>query len=290
MMGGVILESIRVTKDAKVVLIITFIAYLLSFAAFIPFKNEEYYSFSSHFEVWPFVFLFLFLIGGLTTWGNKTMTKLTEGITLIQSISILYYILTFEEIVNQHWIIKIIILLFIITTIFPLYHAFSYQTLSRRNRLLLSIYSSVIMLIFAIDNCSKVLSGNILDNTLNLNEQIINALNYFLLGISSIYLLQNFLMIINYFGAFNLIFPDSPSKKKYKEEFLQLNEEHISRYSDEQVNILHSIYCLLFTVMIFATNYFFELVAPVTAIWIVFFTFPLLIKLIRHLENKKKAA
>jgi len=281
LLAGLLFESIRITRNVKIVAIITMVSYILSFASFIPFKNENNYIYQNHFEIWPYVFLFLFIIGGLVTWGNKTVTGLTEGITLIQSMAIIYYILTFENIFQIHLAFQIIILIFLLTSLLPFYHAFTNKNLSVSNRLMLSIYSSVIMLIFAIDNSIKVLSGVIANEGFN-SFRILNAINYFLLGISVIYFIQNFLMLINYF---------LPEKGGYRgkahlEKISLLNEKHIARYSDSQVKIIHSVFCVIISGLLFSINYVYKFVAPLTAIWCVFLLVPMLIHLIQG--NKKR--
>ncbi len=282
--AGLFFESIRVTKDWKLILAISITAYVLSFCSFIPKDDEATYFFASHFETWPYVFLLIYMIGSLAFWGNKTIAQLTEGITLLQSVAIIYYIVEIDELFNLHLIFKIIILLFILCSIFPIYNAFSYNKLTPGNRFYLSIYSSVIMLIFAIDNTYRVFLGKHFDEVNNINEELLIAINYFLLGISSIYFLQNILLLLRFFPGKNEFF-----NKAYFNSIGILRKDHIKRYSEEQVNILHSLLCILFAGSLFTINYYFQIVPKITAIWIVFFTFPLLIKLIRHLENKKAA-
>lgn len=283
--AGLLFESIRVTKDWKLIIAISITSYVLSFCAFIPGDDEATYHCASHFEIWPYIFLLIYMIGSLAFWGNKAIAQLTEGITLLQSIAIIYYIIEIDGLMTLPLIIKIIIILFILLAIFPIYNAFSYKELTPWKRFYLSIYSSIIMLIFAIDNTYRVFFGKHFDEVNNINEELLIAINYFLLGISSIYFLQNLMLLFRFFPGKNEFF-----NKAYFNSIDILRKEHIDRYSVDQVNIFHSLLCIVFAGSLFTINYYYQFVPKITSIWIVFFTFPLFIKLIISLENKKKAA
>ena len=64
---------------------------------------------------------------------------------------------------------------------------------------------------------------------------------------------------------------------KYFRDLKELKSDHIKRYSDRQVSILHSFFCVLFTGTIFGLNYHYQILPRHIAIWIVFVTFPFIL-------------
>ena len=111
------------------------------------------------------------------------------------------------------------------------------------------------------------------------------ALQYFLLGVSSIYMTQNFLMLIGFLPDKHNFF-----NKEYFKEIRALKNDHIDRYSQTQIRSLYSAFCLIFASSIFYFNYAFQLLPRHTIIWIVFVTFPILINLYEYFTIKKTDA
>ena len=73
--------------------------------------------------------------------------------------------------------------------------------------------------------------------------------------------------------------------------FCQVKEntkEHIERFSDEQVNILQSLFCIVFTGVLYWINHKFQILPRHTMIWLTFLSFPLIVNLATVFKRKKK--
>ena len=128
------------------------------------------------------------------------------------------------------------------------------------------------MIIFSVDNGYRVFQYEQLENLTNVSEVFYVSLQYFLLGVSTIYFVQNVLLVGAYFPGKGEFF-----NKLYFDKLPETNEKHIERYSKEQVSKLNSSYCILFAALIFGLNYYFDWASRNVAIWLVFVSFPLIL-------------
>lgn len=269
--AGILFESFRITRSLKIVFDQFVVSYLLSFICFLPGKREKVYDFESHIEMWPYAFLFIFLLLGAVFYKEKITAQLTEGITLLQSLSIFYWIIDYEFTYTQHWFVKIMLLVALLFSCFSIIHALSYIKLSRKARLYLSIWSSIIMMVFAIDNIISVYRNEDIESTIYISDALYIALQYFLLGISAIYITQNYLLLTAFF----------PNKHEpYKETLAEAKTDHINRFSENQVYIGHSILCIGYALVIYIFNYKFQVLPRHTMIWLVFFSFPFILRFV----------
>ena len=222
---GIIYENRRLSTDWKTILIKVTISLVLSIFAFLPGKREHNYSFEKHIEMWPYFFILFFVIASVIYHDKKIIPKLTEGITLLQSISIIYWIIDIGFLNFKNVFVYILIVIGLIFCVVSFIHAFSYFKLTRSSRLFLSIWSSIIMIIFAIDHIYRVYNFDYFVDYKILNDGL-NILQYFLLGVSLIYIFQNAFMLLTYF-------PDKRSfyGKSQMKEIRKMNETHIKRYS-----------------------------------------------------------
>lgn len=186
---GIIYEHRRLSTAWQIIALKILGALILSFFAFLPGKNESNYDFENHIENWPFYFLVIFVIISVLIHDKKVVTKLTEGITLIQSISIIYWIFDHNIFDNLNLFTLIILILSFLISIYSLVHAFTYTPLSRNHRLYLSIWSSIIMIVFAVENIFNVFSNDNIENVDATNAMIITV-QYFMLGVSSMYIVK----------------------------------------------------------------------------------------------------
>lgn len=194
---GIIFENKRLSTDWKTIALKILGALLLSIFAFLPGKKEQNYSFENHIEMWPYWFIFFFVLISMFYHEKKIVSKLTEGITLLQSISIIYWILDIGFLNFKNIFTYIIIGIGLIFCIISFIHAFSYIKLTRNARLFLSIWSSIIMIIFAYDYIYRVYNFDYFVDYKILNDGL-NILQYFLLGVSLIYIFQNAYMLLVY--------------------------------------------------------------------------------------------
>ncbi len=272
---GVLFESFRITDNWKTVIYIFIGSLLLSLFCFLPYKYESNYLFENHLGNWPYYFLFFFAFGSSIWHSERTKVKLTEGLTLIQTISIIYWLLDYGIYNIDSWFTKISIAVIIIFSFLSIFHSLSYYVLSRTTRLTLSIWSSIIMLLFAIDNIYRVFQYEDIENSKYFSQSFYVGLQYFVLGVSSIYIIQNMIMLMGFLPGKHTFF-----NPQYFKELRELKKEHIERYSDEQVNVFHSIVCILLTGTFYYINYKYQYFPRHTSIWIGFILFPFLLKIV----------
>ena len=130
------------------------------------------------------------------------------------------------------------------------------------------------MLLFAIDNIYRVFNYGDIENSKYFSQSFYIGIQYFLLGVSSIYIIQNTIMLFGFLPGKQTFF-----NSQYFKELRELKKEHIERYSDKQVNVFHSIICILLTGTFYFLNYKFQYFPRHTSIWIGFILFPFLLKL-----------
>ncbi len=279
---GLLFESFRISTDWRTVVYVFISAFVLSFIAFLPKKQEYNYNFDNHMDVWPYYFLFLFVTVSAISYSEKIITRLTEGVTLIQSLSIIYWVLDYDFWNIDSTFIKILIIIVLIFSAFAVFNALTNFVLSRTTRFILSIWSSIIMLVFAIDYIYRVYQNQEIETTGYLSHAAYIGLQFFLLGVSSIYIVQNIIMLIGFLPSKNAFF-----NSRYINEFRELREEHIGRYSEQQVHVEHSIVCIVFVSAIYWINYKNNYLPRHLVVWLAFVLFPILIWLI-SIRRKQK--
>lgn len=281
LIAGAFFETKRLTAKWWIVTSTALISFFLSFFAFIPGKREHDYNFENHIEIWPYYFLFFFLVITIFFAKDKVIPKLTEGITLLQSIAIIYWVLDFGLITTENLFLIILMCFGLLFSVFSVFHAFTHTELTRTNRLTLSIWSTIIFVLLATENIIRVFQNEQIENTENITGRFYIGLQYLLLGISSVYIVQNYFMLIGFLPGKGTFF-----NKQYFKELKELKSEHIKRYSVEQIDILHSLFCIVFTGGIFYLNFYCQIVPKHIAIWIVFVTFPIVLYIYEYLTNK----
>ena len=253
---GLIFEFIRISGKWSLVLWTAIGSYAFSFVAFFPGKNEKEYVFENHLENWPYVFLGAFIIVAMYSQYAKLTQKLNEGITLLLTIAINYWIIA-----NDYWttgstFVKLFIIANALLSLLTLFNAFTYGKLSKGMRLTLSLWSSIITLILSIDNFLKLFRYRNIENLTNLSEAVFVFFQFFLLGVSSIYIAQNATMILDYMPH-----------KGYRDKIRKANEVHLSRFSKEQIIISDLVLAIIFSLIGFTANYFFQFFPTNFMIW-----------------------
>lgn len=282
LIAGAVFEAKRITEKWWIVLSTTLISFFFSFLAFLPGKREHNYNFENHIEIWPYYFLFFFLIFTISFNKDKVIPKLTEGITLIQSIAIIYWVIDFGLIISDSRFLIILISLGLLFSVFSIFHAFTQTDLTRTSRLTLSIWSTIIFVLLATENIIRIFHNEQIENTEDITSGFYISLQYFLLGISSVYIAQNYFMLIGFLPGKGTFF-----NQQYFKELKELKSEHIKRYSMEQINVLYSMFCIVFTSGIFYLNFHYKVVPKHIAIWIVFVVFPFGIYIYEYLTKRK---
>jgi hypothetical protein len=205
--------------------------------------------------------------------------KLTEGITLLLSLSLVYWAVDYGFTNYNNWFAVTLLTIAFIFSAFSILNALTNIQLTRNIRLTLSIWSTVIMFAFAIDNIIRVFSNQDIESSQYLSQGLYIALQYFLLGVSAVFIMQNFLLLTEFL----------PSKGgNYKADLKENIKTHIDRFSDNQVSIRLSLFCILYAVTIFGLNYEYHVLPRHTMIWLVFLTFPLILQVGNLINRENK--
>lgn len=270
---GVIFEGKRLSEKWSTVFSSILGALIFSLLAFLPGKREHSYNIENHIEIFPYYFIISLALISIIFHSDKIIPKLSEGITLLQSMAVIYWVVDYGLIDTKSILLKSIMIIGLLFSLYSLFHAFTHAILSRTSRLTLSVWSSLIMMLFAADNIYRVFQNEQIENTADITHGLYIGLQFFLLGVSSIYIIQNFILVIGFLPGKGTFF-----NRQYYLDLKELKSDHIKRYSDRQVSILHSFFCVLFTGMIFFLNYKYQIVPKHLAIWAVFVVFPYILK------------
>ena len=278
LLAGLFFEYRRISDNWAKLFATSLFAFILSFFAFLPGEHERNYFLDDHIELWPYTFCFFFIVFAIAFSGKKIIPNLAVGITLLQSIAIIYWIIDVPPVTfNLIIILKLIGLFF---AAYSIYFGFSYDKISRFNRLYLSTWSSIIMLVFAVDNIYELYQNAPIEKAPNIVNAAFIAAQFFLLGVSSIYIVQNYFMLVEFIPGKGRFF-----NARYFKEIDKLKKEHIARYSRVQVSKAQSLFCLLFAGIIYALNYIYNFLPRNFLIWTTFVLFPILINIFEPKEN-----
>lgn len=280
LLAGLLFESFRISDNWKTVAGIFILTYLFSLLTFMPGKNEDIYNFDDHIEFWPYAFIFIYSIFFGSTHFDRVLLKITEGITLVFSISFIYWIIDYGFMNSHSWVTITLMIIGILFSLYSIINSLTNIKLSETNRLILSIWTTIIMFTFAIDNIIYVFSYSDIESSEYLTEGMYFGIQYFLLGISSVYIMRNFMLLVRFLP---------PKNGNYLEELKENKEDHIKRYSEKQVNIMDSLICIIFTISIYWLNYSLQILPRNTAIWLVILVFPFIIYLINLFTGQKKS-
>jgi hypothetical protein len=266
---GLVWENWRLSRNWYHLQIKILGALLFSLLAFLHFKGEVNYDFDRHLKTWPFAFIGIFTIISALYHDERVVIRLGEGITLLQSICLVYF--AFEkgwmEPSNAYQVVLLILVgLF---CLFSIFHSLSYTKLTELNRLILSIFSSIAMLTFAVDHSIQVLQRDVIESEMSVALGLV-ALEYFLLGIALMYIFQNFLMLQEYLPAKNRFYD-----KQHRESMKEMNGLHIARFDSSQLNRLDAILIMGVSFALFYINYRFAFIHYYSLIWILFVMAPL---------------
>ncbi|SMC60671.1 hypothetical protein [Pedobacter nyackensis] len=269
LMAGLLFESFRLSRKLSYVLYALAASFTFSLLLFVPGKTERNYIFEEHLAIWPYGLLIIFALTSAIIYDKKAIARLTEGITLIQSIAIIYWVIDYGYLNIDNLFMYILLGIGLLFCLFSFMNALTYIKLSRSTRLWLSIWSSIIMLLFSIDNIIRTFSNGDIENTWAVSDSLFYGLQYFLLGVSGMYIVKNILMLIGFLPGRGTFF-----NAQYFRELHELKNEHVERYSEDQIYIGHVVFCILITAGLFFANYTYRFVPANIAIWIGFVLFP----------------
>lgn len=278
MFGGLLFESFRVSHDRRTILSLFAGSYLFSLISFIPGKTERHYDFENHIFTWPYALLFFYALAFTAFHMNKVTAKLTEGITLLLSLSFIYWMIDYGYTNYTNWFALSLEIILLLLSAFSVLNALTNFPLSKKVRLALSIWSTVILFVFAIDNIVRVFQNPEIENSY-MADGLYIFLQYFLLGVSAVYIMQNFLFLVAFLPE---------RDRSYKDVLDQGATVHIERYSDQQVLLGQSLFCIFYTGVIYWLNYKYQFLPRYTMIWLVIVTFPLILNIKNIVQVRKE--
>lgn len=202
MLAGLIFESIRVSRSWTTVLGIFTISYLFSLLGFLPGKRERVYNFDNHIDMWPYLFIFIFALFFGIGYKDKITAKLTEGITLLLSLSFIYWAIDYGYVNYHNWLTIALLTIGLLFSLFSIYNALTHAQLTKTSRLVLSFWSTIILFVFSIDSIIRVFSNPAIESSY-LFDGLYIGIQYFLLGVSAVYIIQNFMLLTDFFPSRN---------------------------------------------------------------------------------------
>jgi len=276
LLAGLIFEFKSICRSWDRVLITGAIALGVSWIAFLPI---DFIGIQGCLRIWPFIICCAFGIATIWSYSGRSQIKLTEGITFMQCLALVYWMI---EVLSGSSLDKpkyLIIGIVLITSAFAAFHAFTYTELTRKTRFILSFWSAAIMTFFASLNIYAVYQ---MQRESEGADIVVTLLQHLFLGISSVYIVQNIYLIVGYFP-----FEDFKELKHYRKNRRKLTTLHISRFSDKQVRLKKVFICFAICSSMFGANYFVDIVPPNLAIWFAFILVPMTLELIEKRTNNK---
>ena len=270
---GITYENLKLGSNWKFVLLKIFVSIILSLVVFHHDKTNLNFVFEDRINFWAYFFIAIFVIISTIFHKDKTIPKLTEGITLLHSIAFIYWVIELD--VKNLTTYLILVFLVISLSIITFIHSLSYIELTKKYRLFLSLWSSIIMVVFSINTIIRVIKLESYKNLEVLNI-LQNTFYYFILGISLVYIFKNASILYAYIPSNN---------NNYKTDLKKINAKHIKRFSNIQVEIKDSIFAIVTTSITFCINYIFKLIPSNILIWIVFITFPIILNFLKTKTN-----
>ncbi len=278
---GAVIENKRLTPKWSTVLYTVLPSLALSFFCFLPSKHEPSYVLENHIIIWPYLFLIFFVVISYIIHRDKIIPKMSEGKTLVLSIGIIYWVFDHGFYNTNSDFLKTIMIIGFVIAGFSIINAFVNIQLSKSLRLFLSIWSSIILILLAFDNIYLVYQSGQIENSIMIMDKIAVGLKYFLLGISSVYILQNVVLVVDFLPSRNRFF-----NKEYFEDVRELKRRPVDRGSDKQCNDAPSSRILILFSVFLIVNFNLHLLPRPAAISLVCFLLNSMLYFYEYSKNK----
>lgn len=277
LLAGLIFEFKTICERWDKVMLTACLSFSFSFIAFFPIKEIGV---ENCLRIWPFMICAAFGVITVFSYREKSSIKLTEGITFMQCLAIIYWLINELTTANHHNALYVLLGVVLICFAFTAFHAFSYAKLTDRTRFLLSFWSAIIMTFFASLNIYTVYK---MQQIATGTDVILTLFQHLFLGISSVYIIQNIYLIVSYIPTENW-----NEMKRYKKNRKNITAFHISRFSDKQVRRTHAAICFIACGLLFGINYLLDFVPANLTIWIAFLLVPLLLDAVENRYAKQQ--
>ena len=270
---GIAYESHQINKNYLENCFYLGAAYLVSLSSFLPSKHEDYYNFDHHLESWFYFLILCYLIIFTLAQRSKVIAQLTESNALVVSLCFIYWLIEIQLFYVKNSLVVLLPFSAVCFALFCLMHAFLKIPLTQNNRFIMSLGTSIIVSILSVTHFFQIFQNvdiSIADPWQNI---FLAAFQSFLLGISTIYLIQNLLLLVE--------FLPSRSSTDYSAELKQAFEQHTERFSVQQSSYLYALFCCILPICLFSINLIVQFFNPLMMVWLVIFTIQLLTRLFK---------
>lgn len=269
---GILFESVRISKNSKSILYVLLCAYFVSLIVFFPNQGKSVYDFEYRIKTLPYALCVIYVIILIASHKKIIIPKLTEGITLLLSVSFIFWLSNKQLLNFDTWYSSIITVVTLLFSLISVINGMFSVKLSKLNRLTLSIWSTIIVFAIGVDNFIDLMAHISFDTQNSYSATFKIAIQCFVFGMSSIYLVQNFFLL-------TFLIPSKEDKDNVR--FDENIRDHYERYSESQVKGLSSIFCIIYCCLFYYLNNKLKILPLNTVIWIVTFTFPLILHVIK---------
>lgn len=239
------------------------------------FFNQTTEKFGQQFvDGWPYVLTVFFVITICLSDRSEITKKLQEKVLLIESIACLYWLIE----VGGMFIFSLLpaFLIFIVLPILYVFnHIFRNRIPSDRTKMFLSIWSCFILFLFSFEYLVNTIFTSFNFHFELSHQTLLILIQFFLFGVSSIYMMNNFLLLSGFFSGKNWIFG-----KGYR-------ALHVERYSDKQMSLKEGVFYLLFPLTTFGLNFYLQWVDKNLLILLVLFITPGIFPLFQRLKKAR---
>lgn len=278
---GLIFESRRIGVKWKIIFLISIAALLVS--ALILFGGKQS-PIPNGMILWLVIFAVCFGLFILIGYRKSLIPKWTEGHTYIQSLCVIYWVYDYGFTKVYNPLVLILVVLGFSISLFSIFQAFSKIELSRNIMYILCSWSSVVMMLFAIDNISHSLGTDISSSRIPDDIPVL-LINYFFLGTCFIYISENLYTVGVALFAPSLI---DGGKQKLSHP-ARVKQMFLDRFSKGQLPFTSALLILFVAVIICSTNSYFHLFNRGTVIWLLFILTPILFSYGQRLNAYKES-
>jgi hypothetical protein len=265
---GMIYQSYQITKNLERILIYSVITAFGSLMAFGQSKSGMVYQFENHVRFWIYAFIFIYLFIMWVEHHKQIRACLDEGSSLLLSMGFIYWIYSKDLFHFTNLGVITLNVLALSFSFYTLVHAFFNIKHRALSRFILSFGSCLIIILLTFDNLFNLTKMGDLNLAKTWQTNLLLILQYFLLGVSSLYLFQNFMLILQYL----------PSKYSGSiiTNFKSTTLQHIERYSELQLSKFEAFVYFSVSAISYSLNAYFKYIPPNMNIWLIIFCLPIL--------------
>jgi hypothetical protein len=201
LMLGLVFESLRLGGFRKEIMRELLLAYACSFIVFIPMRFEEY-GLMSRISTWPAVFIGAYVIFSVILFKDRIIPKINLTHTFVCLLAFVYYAYEWDWFWDESWLYRCLAFSGLLSTLFVLFLSLRKGVLTQRIRLMLSVFSALLMIFFAAEFAIELFVSTKYAREITWLEKLDLFFPYFVLGMGLVYTMQNIYLIIdfNYFG------------------------------------------------------------------------------------------